>query len=154
MKNEKGNKMNKYSGRVIKSDALFIGDSIYKRKDGSIWLTRKDLVWGDWIEIHPKSLAMGTILKDKNDEQIFGSIPVNGEMSRGGNIIEWEGRGNMFDNDLKRCTSYIIFKYAQWYPKPIDVHGLRSIELSPFNSKNYKIIGNAFDNPELLENNN
>lgn len=38
----------------------------------------------DLIEIRPETLAMETTIKDKNDKMIFGSIPVNGKMSEGG----------------------------------------------------------------------
>jgi hypothetical protein len=35
------------------------------------------------------SLAMSTGIKDKNDEEIFGSFPVDGVMSEGGSEVEF-----------------------------------------------------------------
>lgn len=40
-----------------------------------------------WYEIRPETLAMETTVKDKHGKMIFGSIPVNGKMSEGGDTV-------------------------------------------------------------------
>lgn len=42
----------------------------------------------DLIEISPESLAMETTILDKNKKMIFGSFPVDGVMSKGGDIYK------------------------------------------------------------------
>ena len=54
-------------------------------------------------EVIPKSLAMDTTLKDKDKTPIYGSFPLDGEMTKGGDRgtsvsgktwdVEWEGIG-------------------------------------------------------------
>lgn len=39
-------------------------------------------------EIRPETLAMETTIPDKNGNMIFGSIPVNGKMSEGGDEVK------------------------------------------------------------------
>jgi len=47
-------------------------------------------------EIHPESLAMSTGLIDKNGKEIFGSIEVDGVMSRGGDVYK-NKNGNKYN---------------------------------------------------------
>jgi len=41
-----------------------------------------------FIAVHPDSVSMETGQKDKNGVMIFGSIPIDGKMSRGGDICQ------------------------------------------------------------------
>lgn len=43
------------------------------------------------LEIDPTTLAMSTGVTDKNGTMIFGSVPVDGEMSKGGDIVQCTG---------------------------------------------------------------
>jgi len=41
------------------------------------------------VEIIPQTLAMKTFMTDKNDKPIFGSFPVEGKRSDGGDRVKW-----------------------------------------------------------------
>lgn len=41
----------------------------------------------DWFEIDPTTLAMSTGQTDKNGTMIYGSVPVEGVMSKGSDIV-------------------------------------------------------------------
>jgi len=46
---------------------------------------------GVLYEVYPESVGMSILRKDKHGVEIFGSIPINGKMSRGGDIIKTTG---------------------------------------------------------------
>ena len=82
-----------------------------------------------------------TGLKDKNDKEIYE-----------GDIIQFLDKGNMFDSALLLCTAQVTMKYARWFPKPINVKGLRYFEFEGYGeNENCYIVGNIYENPELLE---
>ena len=93
--------------------------------------------------VHPESLGMFIVLYDTEDKPIYGNIPLpDGSMSRGGDIV-------VTDMDEK----YIIeFRYHEFHKcslvgRIIGYDSLISYMDEP------KIIGNAYENPELLEEN-
>jgi hypothetical protein len=107
----------------------------------------KDKAWLPWItrRIIPESLGMSTNLKDKNGKENFGSIPIDGKMSRGGDVafdkklgwnyvVQWDERKSKFYLQLIHS-----WKGCDWKPRDIE------------EIKNLEIIGNQFDNPDLLE---
>ena len=97
-------------------------------------------VEGAEYDVKPSQQYTG--LKDKNGKEIYE-----------GDVIQFYDRGNMFDNDLLPCTAMVIMKYAKWYPEPINVKGLRGFEFEGANlrSEQCEVIGNIYENPELLE---
>lgn len=47
------------------------------------------LVLSGLVEVHPSSIGMQTGVLDKNKQPIYGSIEIDGEMSRGGHTVRW-----------------------------------------------------------------
>jgi hypothetical protein len=85
--------------RKSKFEVLFRGKraDIYEPIEGFYW---SDGTWhyirsnGVDYEVEAKSIGMFTGEFDKNGERIFGSIPVNGEMSKGGDTVSIEFSGD------------------------------------------------------------
>ena len=48
-------------------------------------------------EVYPESLALSTGITDKNGKMIYGSIEVNGNMSKGGDVVK-----------IDNCTEYPV----------------------------------------------
>jgi len=112
--------------------------------DGQYYIVTNFDEWGD-IESYivlPESLAMYTGLKDKNGKRIFGSIPVDGRMSKGGDII------------VEKNDHFSTPENPVW-EDPMEVKWDLQDKLTGFNIEScywdIKIIGTVFDNPELLE---
>jgi uncharacterized phage protein (TIGR01671 family) len=73
-----------YLMQMYSPERLFIGQWINLGNEARV----KDELFTSYHEIIPESLALFTALTDKNGKEIFGSIPVNGVMSRGGDILK------------------------------------------------------------------
>lgn len=63
----------------------------------------------DWFEIDPTTIAMATGVTDKNGVEIFGSVPVDGVMSRGGDVVrmlytDWPSKSA---NDSRTIEQYM-----------------------------------------------
>ncbi len=86
----------------------------------------------DNYEIVPESLSMFTGLTDKNGKQIFGSIPIDGVMSMGGDVLTCY--------DLKVA---IVFEAGQFVGKHLNND--RMAELQNRNWIQFEIIGNQYD---------
>lgn len=138
-----------------------------KRVDGGGWV-EGDLMWHkrfielkpyikstqtgqmEWIEVEPSSIGMFTGLTDKNGKEIFGAVG-----DSGGDIVFWKDS----------CENPNHWRYAKvdyYTPRAtfcftIVKCGTREIgyqfgaEHSFGGYDELEIIGNAFDNPELLE---
>lgn len=72
-------------GFTENTKSMIIVDAVYDRKSISIDVAGRQMAC---YEIHPESVAMFTTLLDKNKKEIYGSIPINGKMSRGGDLID------------------------------------------------------------------
>lgn len=101
-------------------------------------------------EVHPQSLAMFTGAYNTEDKPLYCSIPLpDGSMSRGGDILkdakEIYNVGEVMINPANPCGEKGPF--VNWYIKS-------SKDYSPDTWFEGVIIGNAYENPELLECNN
>lgn len=97
------------------------------------------------FRIDPQSLSMFTGLYDKHDDPIFGSIPLpDGSMSKGGDIIDHRYHGHPVNHEvIKYIDSHFVLGKST-YPLEFTHHG----------DSTFLIIGNKYENPELLEENN
>jgi uncharacterized phage protein (TIGR01671 family) len=86
------------------------------------------------FEVIPESIGMSTGLKDKNGKEIFGSIPIDDKMSRGGDITK---------------DSRNIIRIVEWFDGGFIYRENKRHWILADN--NCEIIGNQFDNPDLLE---
>lgn len=75
----------------------------------------------EFIEILPSSVGMSTGLKDKNGKEIFGSIPINGEMSKGGDIdqnggfVIWNEELAGFCLQFKKDRDISLIDSENWF---------------------------------------
>jgi hypothetical protein len=114
----------------------------------------------DTYEVITESLAMFTGLYDKNGVPIFGSFEVDGKMSKGGDIINVKMYSNIRDEFYyQNCK--VPFSKGVFYLKVIGNNLIcyqsillyAGIDCAPDADycKNLEVIGNCFQNPELLE---
>jgi hypothetical protein len=92
--------------------------------------------------VHPESLAMFTGRLDAEDKPIYGNIPLpGGSMSRGGDIV-------VIENDTNQERYIVEFRVSGFHICPVKTKShIRIIS----NLDELKVIGNAYENPELLE---
>ena len=107
----------------------------------------------NFIEVHPESLAMFTGIFDTEQKPIYASIPLpDGSMSKGGDIlcrnnIDYNNYGAGYSQASEFCVN-------GWVSKPIEINLLTGLNIpSGYIQSEYQIIGNAYENPELLEEN-
>ena len=88
---------------------------------------------GSWSPVDPKSIGQSTGLKDKNGKEIFEK-----------DILDYKGRKVI----VKWHGSYASFIYEF-----VDELQNRTTEWQPLylSSYHFEIIGNFYENPELLE---
>ena len=94
-------------------------------------------------QVHTESLAICTGLPDKNGKIIFSSFEIDGKMTKGGDILECQDRIVVpkYDKNFGLFDS-IYIKYIG----KICSNGIEAVNWR------YRatIIGNHYDNPELL----
>jgi len=77
---------------------------------GEISYCIRDYKYDIWDEVIPESVGMSTLQKDKNGVEIFGSIPINGKMSKGSDALIDEVGDTTFvmwnSNYSSFCYSY------------------------------------------------
>lgn len=93
------------------------------------------------VEINPSTLCQCTGLTDKNGKLILGNDIVDGHIKRGAAFLNclvlWNESKARFDVRAKGCN----------FPMTLDeVAGDISV-----GGLDYEVVGNIFDNPELLE---
>lgn len=112
--------------RMYQPDEVMVGN-------GNIWIIDEDSVAGDWIVNNDIHLMQSTGLKDKNGKEIFE-----------GDIVDYKGRKAV----VKWHGSYASFIY-----RFVDGLKERVSEWDPLFLAYLKceVIGNIYENPELLE---
>ena len=112
--------------RMYQPDEVMVGG-------GDIWIIDEDSVAGDWIVNNDLHLMQSTGLKDKNGKEIFE-----------GDILDYKGRKAL----VRWHGSYASFIY-----RFVDEPHKRNTEWKPLYLAYMKceIIGNIYENPELLE---
>lgn len=112
--------------RMYQPDEVLVGD-------GNIWIIDEDGLAGEWIVNNDLNLTQSTGLFDKNGKEIFEK-----------DIVDFKGRKAI----VKWHESYASFIYEF-----VDELQNRTTEWQPLYLSYYhfKIIGNSFENPELLE---
>lgn len=111
--------------RMYQPDEVMVGG-------GDIWIIDEDSVAGDWIVNNDLHLMQSTGLKDKNGKEIFE-----------GDILDYKGRKAL----VRWHGSYASFIY-----RFVDEPHKRNTEWKPLYLAYMKceIIGNIYENPELL----
>lgn len=99
------------------------------------------LGFNEFIEVDGETICQCTGLKDKNGNLIWENDIVNGSIKRGAAfyrcLVLWNERKARFDVRAMGCN----------FPMTLD-ECTDDISMSGFD---YEVVGNKFDNPELLE---
>lgn len=100
-----------------------------------------NLGFENWYRVNPSTICRCTELKDKNGKLIWENDIVDGHIKRGAAFLNclvlWNESKARFDVRAKGCN----------FPMTLDeVTGDISV-----GGLDYEVVGNKFDNPELLE---
>lgn len=111
---------------------------------GNIWIIDEDSVAGEWIVNNDIHLMQSTGLKDKNGVEIFEGDIVKRDGIKRPEVVRF---GEWIDVDsLGYKEQYIGFYFESEHEGQEWLHSVEP----QFNNL-YKIIGNIYENPELLE---
>ncbi len=123
--------------RMYQPDEVMVGN-------GDIWIIDEDSVAGEWIVNNDIHLMQSTGLKDKNGEEIFEGDIVKKDGIKRPEVVRF---GEWIDVDsLGYKEQYIGFYFESEHEGQEWLHSVEP----QFNNL-YKIIGNIYENPELLE---
>ena len=94
--------MIKFRGINVKTSEEIIGSLVINSGHTYIvtYINPKELLETEIAEVHSDSVAMFTTKLDKDKKEIFGSVEINGKMSKGGDVAK------LFETEL---DSIIIF---------------------------------------------
>ena len=81
----------------------FLGNDFISQFDNNTTMTFAEC----WDSVHPQSIAQAIGINDKNDKMIYGSIPVEGVMSEGGDEAKQK-----LENNITRTGKIISRKGA------------------------------------------
>ena len=118
--------------RMYQPDEVMVGN-------GDIWIIDEDSVAGDWIVNNDLHLMQSTGLFDKKGVEIFeGDIISDGHTSR----------------DIRHHQTFGFYTidgngYEEFFGDTASLEDFE--EVSKYMSENIEIIGNVYENPELLE---
>lgn len=115
--------------RMYQPDEVMVGD-------GNIWIIDEDSVAGDWIVNNDLHLMQSTGLLDKNGKEIFEGDVLAIETDEGVTNLKvfWDEKHALF-----------MFESEKYNEKDL------LAELVEDNTYPFEIIGNIYENPELLE---
>lgn len=129
-----------------------------KRIDNGEWIQgylyciweRAYICWGminnipDMREVDPSTICQCTGLRDKNDKMIWEGDIIDGHIKRGAAfyrcVVLWNESKARFDVRAMDCN----------FPMTLD----ECVDDISMGGLDYEVIGNVFDNPELLEKEN
>lgn len=118
--------------RMYQPDEVMVGD-------GNIWIIDDDDVAGEWIVNNDLNLMQSTGLKDKNGKEIF-----EGDIVTDSHTIE-------VLRNHQTLGFYMVDEKGKenFLSSTVDTEGFE--EAKEFMANSVKIIGNIYENPELLE---
>ena len=120
--------------RMYQPDEVMVGG-------GGIWIIDEDSVSGEWIVNNDIHLMQSTGLKDKNGKEIFEGDIVKRYKSPSFNA-EWDYRIEIV---IKEKASLLLGRSfdKNFWTRPFETPFTKSVLL--------EVIGNIYENPELLE---
>ena len=129
--------------RMYQPDEVMVGD-------GNIWIIDEDSAAGDWIVNNDIHLMQSTGLKDKNGKEIFEGDVLE---IQGLRMVVKFGSYRYLEPSNIGCQSFaVVYDGLGFYVKTFNV--IAPDDISPFEPETLKesiVIGNEFENPELLE---
>lgn len=117
--------------RMYQPDEVMVGDS-------NIWIIDEDDVAGEWIVNNDLNLMQSTGLHDKNGKEIFEGDIIAIEVDD----TETPINARVSQNSKIGVLMFHVFE---------DNEDVPMVELLEDNSVAFEIIGNVYENPELLE---
>ena len=123
--------------RMYQPDEVMVGG-------GNIWIIDEDSVAGDWIVNNDLHLMQSTGLLDKNGKEIFEGDVIS--RSSGMPSVVKFGKW-IYEEDFGYKIKNIGFHLNSSYD---DDERFQAMDYEDIR-KNYEIIGNVYENPELLE---
>lgn len=91
-------------------------------------------------EVHPESVAQYIGMNDKNGKEIYGSVYLDGKLTRGGDTVGFFYKGKAVRCDIVFHDGMFCLRWPDGY---INRHHL--------NGERYEILGSKFLNPELVK---
>ena len=116
--------------RMYQPDEVMVGN-------GDIWIIDEDSVAGEWIVNNDIHLMQSTGLKDKNGKEIFE-----------GDIVQFE------DCYIETEFLYVNTGIVEWSQGSFTITNRESVRMEDLLDGEFldvTIIGNIYENPELLE---
>lgn len=117
--------------RMYQPDEVMVGD-------GNIWIVDEDDVAGEWIVNNDLNLMQSTGLFDKNGKELFEGDVIAIEVDD----TETPINARVFQDSKIGVLMFHVFE---------DNEDVPMVELLEDNSVTFEIIGNIYENPELLE---
>lgn len=125
---------------LLNSDRKFVGGFVIEDYEGGADDTFR-VTGSFYYEVYPETICPYTGLTDRNGRKIFEGDIVNCREKRGAAFwrckVQWNETRAGFDVINADCA----------FPMCLDECG-RDI---PINGSDYEVVGNIFDNPELME---
>lgn len=115
--------------RMYQLDEVMVGN-------GNIWIIDEDSVAGEWIVNNDIHLMQSTGLLDKNGKEIFE-----------GDILGIETDEGILNVNIFWDVKHALFMFES------EIHNEKELlaELVEDNTYPFEILGNIYENPELLE---
>ena len=129
--------------RMYQPDEVVVGD-------GNIWIIDEDSVAGDWIVNNDINLMQSTGLKDKNGKEIFEGdiLEIQGIKV----IVKFGSYEYVESSKSNGHTLGVVYDGLGFYVECINAADPDRISpFEPETLKNSQIIGNVYENQELLE---
>lgn len=104
----------------------------------------------DFFEVQPSTVGQYTGLKDKNGKRIFeGDVVSYKRVHQFTEDDDIEDYGNQFPDKISDCLGVVEFRNGKFMPLP-ERHDCDDYWYSD-GQYGFEVIGNIYDNPELLE---